>query len=226
MSKNLLNKLWTPPAGEAELKPTQKLICRSYNMLVSRSQVISPMYANLLGVPANGGGRESVAQHGMINAPLSAAQLAEVFAIGGRPLFKNVRDSVLVYKDLCEYLLAFKTAYENDVIRLDTNPNMMNNVLKLENLAEWVFTIAQPYIPAGELVHKDSLAGRIGRGRFTRNTFAKKQQVQEDKDAGVVVVTIGSDENGPMHGRITDGVMEQHFVSQQRSTTTRRDGWS
>lgn len=226
MSKNLLNRLWTPPEGENQLKPTQKLIYRSYNMLVSRSQVISPMYANLLGVPAASGGRESVAQHGMINAPLNAAQLGEVFAIGGRPMFKNVRDSVTLYKDICEYLLAFKTAYENDVIRLDTNPNMMNNVLKLENLAEWVFTIAQPYIPAGDLVHKDSLAGRIGRGRFTRGTFAKKQPVQEDKDAGLVIVTDGIDENGPMHGRITDSVMEQHFVSQQRKTTSRRDGWS
>lgn len=225
MSKNLLNRLWVAPDSDKELKPTQKLIARSYNMLVSRSQVISPMYANLLGVPASGHGRESVAQHGMINAPLSAPVLAEVFAIGGRPMFKDVKDSVRMYKDICEYLLAFKQAYENDVIRLDSNPNMMNNVLKLENLAEWVFTIAQPYIPPSDLVHKDSLAGRIGRGRFTRSTFAKKQQVQEDQDAGILVVTVGSDENGPMHGRITDGVMEQHFISQQKQPM-RRDGWS
>lgn len=223
MSKNLLNRLWVAP--EDDLKPTQKLMHHSYNMLVSRSQVISPMYANLLGVPANGPGRESVAQHGMINAPLSAPQLAEVFAIGGRPMFKDVKDSVRMYNDLCEYLLAFKRAYENDVIRLDSNPNMMNNVLKLENLAEWVFGIAQPYIPAGDLVHKDSLAGRIGRGRFTRSTFAKREQVKQDQDEGRVVVSIGSDENGPMHGRITDSVMEQHFVSQQKQPM-RRDGWS
>lgn len=223
---NLLNNLWTPNPDAVPLTPAEKLKYRTYEMLASRSQVLSPLYAELIGVPVSSPGSESVAQHGAINCSINAMKLAEVYSIGGKPFFKRVRDSVLLYKDLCEYLLAFKEAYEKDVIRIDTNPNMMNNVLKLENLAEWVFGIAQPYFPKEDLVSINSLAGRIGRGRFTRGTFAKKTTVEPNETYSGIVVTTGLPEDAPIHGRITDGVMESHFVNARKKVAGTQGGWS
>ena len=60
---NLLNNLWTPNPDAAPLTPAQKLTCRTYQMLASRSQVLSPLYAELIGVPVSSSGAESVAQH-------------------------------------------------------------------------------------------------------------------------------------------------------------------
>lgn len=223
---NLLNNLWKPNPDAVPLTPAEKLVHRGYDMLVSRSQVISPLYAEIIGVPCSTPGSESVAQHGAINCTINAAKLAEVYAIGGRPFFRAVRQSVPLYKDLCEYLLAFKEGYEKDVIRMDTNPEMMNNVLKLENLAEWVFGIAQPYFPKEDLVSVNSLAGRIGRGRFTRNTFAKKTTIEPSEVFTGIIVTTGLPDDSPIHGRITDTVMEQHFTNSRKKVSGTTGGWS
>lgn len=222
---NLLHNDWKPSEEDGELKPTQRLIHRTYQMMASRSQVISPMYAEILGVPAATEGIESVARHGMINCFLNAPRIAEIYAIGGRPMFKNVRDSVRLYTDVCDYLLAFKKAFESDVIRIDSNENMMTNILKLENLAEWVYSIAAPYMNKEDIITANSLAGRIGRGRFTRGLFAKKDPVKEAiANPNIVVVTHADAEDAPIHGRITDTVMEQHFNSKQVSK--RSSGWN
>lgn len=223
--KNLLMDRWVPE-GDTEMKPTQRLIAKTYLMLVSRSQVISPELAELLGTPCSTPEIEATARHSMINAYLNAPRIAEVFALGGRPLFKEVRESAVLYNDLCRYLLAFKQAYENDVIRLGENDKMMTNVLKLENLAEWVHGIALPYFKPEDMVSANSLAGRIGKGRFTRGLFAKKAVEAPARNPDVVIVTHGVDPSGPTHGRVTDTVMEQQFVARQKRTTGQPRGWN
>lgn len=224
-SKNLLmvNKVPLRGPGERDLTSAEKLIKKTWPVIVSRSQVMTPEYAELLGVPANTSGIESVAQHGAINTALSAAKLAEIFAIGGTPFFRNPSDTVTLYSDICDYLFDFKKRYETNHFAFDVTDKLMDNVLKLENFAEWVFGIAIQYMPREDIISKNSLAGRVGGGRFTRDMFAIKS-----RDDNQTPAPAAKPAPQAVHGRITDETLERAYESQmaKKKIATKSRGWN
>lgn len=223
-NKNLLMANIKPGLrpGERELTSAEKLVKKTWSVIVSRSQVMSPEYAEMLGVPANSRGIENVAQHGAINTALSAAKLADIFAIGGTPFFRNPADTVELYADICNYLFDFKQRFETNHFALEVTDNLMGNVLKLENFAEWVFGIAIQYMPREDIISKNSLAGRVGGGRFTRDMFTRKSR----NDPGTVAPEARS-VPAAVHGRITDETLEKAFETKvkQKRQAERGRGW-
>lgn len=202
------------------LSAAQRLTEKTWDVFVSRSQVLSPQYAELLGVPVTNPLAEVASQHAGINTSLPISVLAEVYAIGGTPFFKNVRDTVAIYEDVCNYLLEFKTKYESQHFPISVSQKMSENVLKLENFAEWVFNIARPYFPDESITPQNSLAGRIGRGRFTRDLFKKKSH--EHTPTGIPK----AEETGVVHSRITDTTLEKIYENEQRvKRVNNTNGW-
>ncbi len=222
---NLLHANWQPKNVSDD--PTDNLMNCTFAMMVSRSMAISPLYAEFASVPQTTEAIEATHKHAMINTNINIPSCAEIFAIGGKPLFRNVRDSVRMYTVLCNYLLAFKEAYKNEVFMLDKNDRMMANVLKLENWAEYVYRIAAPMMTNEDKVSADSLLGRLGRlgrGRFTRDMFQKKK-AEDLQPVDPNLMIVGSPEDAAVHERITDGVMEQHFEATRGRSANRSSGW-
>ena len=217
---NLLLKLRKEAPGKP-LTAAERIACKTWDVFISRSQIISPQYAELIGVAANSPLIEATAQHAAINTTLPITTLAEVYAIGGTPFFRNVKDTVEIYNDVCNYLMTFKETYETGYFPLNVTLKMRENVMKLENFAEWVFGIAKPHFPDDSINPANSLSTRIGRGAFTRELF--KRKIPERYTSGI------PKETGPdiVHDRISDSTLEKIYEkeNQPKRVATNSQGW-
>jgi hypothetical protein len=188
------------------MSPAQKITFTLYAVSVPRVYMQSAESANFYGTIAHDNPKAQKEQEiGDIRCNLSITRMAELFNRGCRPWFLTPACTSRMYLDLFEYLRSVETAFQENTTSSRFTDELMENLLMLENFAQWLFGVAKPYLPLDEDKPLGTLAGYRKRVPIGRVSHDQQKAVAEQIDTRE-------------HVRVVDQIIE-------RKVARGRSGW-
>lgn len=193
---------------ETSLSPAEQITMNLFEVMVPRIFLQAADAAAFYGTMAQDSpNAQKEQEQGDMRVNLPATKMATLYAKGCKPWFIRPAESLRLYNSLKDYLKQASENFNQNTTSNRFDDKMMDNLLTLENFAEWVYHVALPYFPKDQNEPKGTLSGfRRNRpmGRLSRD------QLEEVKQAGPVV---------PEHVRVVDEMIE-------RKVARSRSGWS
>jgi hypothetical protein len=197
------------PVGTS-LSPAEQIALNHYEVMVPRLFLQSADAAAFYGSMAQDNPMAQREQEqGDMRVNLPATKLAELYAKGCKPWFIDHPKAAKMYRELVGYLKAAVVAFDQTPNSGRWTPEMMDNLMKLENFAQWLHGVALPFLTEEDVgPPRDTLAGynrRTPMGRLS-------QQQQEDQRQQ-------AEHLAPDHTRVVDELVERQVARGRR-------GWS
>lgn len=195
--------LYTPrdQMSEAEL-----LSFVLYDVTAPRLYLQSADSANFYGTIAQDNPMAQKEQEqGDMRVSLPITKLADLYSRGCRPWFVKVRETVSIYKDITSYLKRASEEFERNTYTGRFTDQMLDNLLKLENFAQWVFDIAVEHFPNEKLEPRGTL------GSFSRRTPLSRVPIEQTRIKEEAT-------RQTEHVRVVDNIVE-------RQVARTRSGW-
>lgn len=188
----------------SSMSAAERITFVHYEVSVPRLYLQSADAANFYGtVTQDNQLAQKEQEQGDMRVNLPITKMAELFAKGCRPWFLRVSDTVMIYRAVAEYLRVAAENFDKGTTGGRFNDTMLDNLLKLENFAQWVFDVALEHFPKERLEPLGTLAAYSRRAPMSR--IPKEQVIQQQEAAAQ-----------REHVRVVDELVERQ-VARQRS---------
>ena len=189
-----------------KMSPAERITHCHYRVTAPRLYLQSADAANFYGSPTQDNEMaQREQQQGDMLVEIPPLKMINLHARGCRPWFTKVRDTVIIYRDLVEYLQEAARSYDQNPHSGRFTDEMMDFLMQVDNFAEWIFNIAVEHFPNEPLVRKDTLAG------FKRRTPIARKTAEEQKKEEFA-------QRPTEHVRQADSIVERNFARN-------RSGW-
>lgn len=190
------------------LSPAEQITSVLYEVMVPRIYLQSAEAASFYGTMAQDNPMAQKEQEqGDMRVNLPATKMATLYAKGCKPWFAYPSQSLRLYNSLKDYLAQAAENFNQNTTSNRFDDKMMDNLLTLENFAEWVHGVASPYFPKDHHEAKGTLSSY----RRTRPMGRlSKDQLEQIKEVQALT---------PEHSRVVDDMIE-------RKVARTRSGWS
>lgn len=196
---------------ESSLTPAQRLTEVLYQVFVPRIYLQTAEAAAFYGSMAQETAQAQKEQEqGDMRVNLPATKMATLFAKGCKPWFITPAESVRLYEDVTGYLKEAEHQFNTNPTSMRFTDTLMENLLQLENFAQWVFDVARPYFPSGVPGHVRGTLAAKAKGRFSPMQRASREQLEEQAKL--------NQHNQRDHKRVVDELIE-------RKVSRNRQGW-
>lgn len=199
-----------PIPVESSLSPAEKIAFNHYEVMVPRLFLQTAEAAAFYGSMAQDNPMAQREQEqGDMRVNLPATKLAELYAKGCRPWFVDHPKAANMYREIVAYLKAAVVAFDQTPNSGRWTPEMMDNLMKLENFAHWLHGVALPFLGDEDIgPPRNTLAGYSRRAPMDRLSQAQ----QEERRAQVEHQQLD-------HQRVVDDLVERQVARGRR-------GWS
>lgn len=187
-----------------QMSEAEKLSFVLYDVTVPRLYLQTADAANFFGHPTQDNPlAQKEQEQGDMRVSLPIVKMADLYARGCRPWFVKVRETVHMYKDLVAYLKRANEEFDKNPYSGRFTEGFMDNLLKLDNFAQWVFDVAVEHFPNENLEPRGTLASFSRRAPMSRVPLEQiKQQEAQNRQTE--------------HVRVVDNMVERQ-VARQRS---------
>lgn len=166
----------------ATQSPAERISFVLYEVSVPRIYLQTAEAANFYGSPTQDNPLAQLEQEqGDIRCNLPITKMAELYSRGCRPWFLKVRCTVDIYLALKDYLEEARRNHDQNPASNRFNENFLDNLLKLENFAEWMFGMANEHMPREKLEPVGTLGNysrRSPMGRVPLDQIVKQQDLR------------------------------------------------
>lgn len=197
--------------GESSLTPAQRLTEVLYLVSVPRIYLQTAEAAAFYGSIAQETAQAQKEQEqGDMRVNLPATKMASLFAKGCKPWFLVPANSVRLYEDIVAYLKEAEHQFNTNPTSMRFTDTLMENLLALENFAQWVFDVARPYFPDGKTGPIRGTLHAKAKQRFSPMQRASREELEERAKR--------DQHTQRDHERVVDSLIE-------RKVARNRQGW-
>jgi hypothetical protein len=195
------------PDRPSSLSAAEKISVRLYEVFVPRLFLQDAEAAAFYGSMAQDNPMAQKEQEqGDMRVNLPGIKMADLFVKGCKPWFLKPETSRVLYLDLVEYLKEAEHHFNNSPNSNRWTPEFLDNLLKIENFAQWLLGIAKPYLTEVDTgPTRDQLAGYRRITPLARKTVTQLEEESKQREH------FAQD-----HTRVVDEMIERHVARSRR----------